>query len=146
MKKTEELIPLHEEDIHFNIIVHKSHNTYSNLSRTQEHIKFQHKENTTIFGDNIHPKAPFSWAQVTNINRPAHQETQQVPAPKVNRLQYRNKKRIIPLLGTSSLGKYLPQVTLMIMDGILWVREERPVSSTIFPYIIGLKVSLILMT
>ena len=92
MKKTEELIPLHEEDIHFNIIVHKSHNTYSNLSRTQEHIKFQHKENTTIFGDDIHPKAPFLWAQVTNINRPAHQETQQVPAPKVNLLQYRSKK------------------------------------------------------
>ena len=83
---------LHEEDIHFNIIVHKSHNTYSNLNRIQDHIKLQHKENTTIFGDNIHPKAPFSWAQVTNINRPAHQETQHVPAPKVNRLQYRNKK------------------------------------------------------
>ena len=56
-KKAKELILLHEDDIHFNIIVHKTHNVYYNASQIRKHSNVQHNDNTTLFGDIISPQA-----------------------------------------------------------------------------------------
>ena len=65
-EREEELVLLHEDDIHYNIIVHKSHNASKNMYH-EEHNKKHHGEETTLFGDVIQQK---SWAQVTNAFRP----------------------------------------------------------------------------
>ena len=56
-KNPEDLILLHEDDIHYNLIVHKSHNTVNN----------SHKGTETIFGEFLFktPQSPNTWAEVT---------------------------------------------------------------------------------
>ena len=49
-EKEEELILLHEDDIHYNMIVHKSHNASKNKYEGG-HIQKQHREETTLSGD-----------------------------------------------------------------------------------------------
>ena len=50
-EKAEELILLHEDDIHYNIIVHKSHNAFK-TKNVENSIEKKHKdENLTLFGD-----------------------------------------------------------------------------------------------
>ena len=65
-EREEELILLHEDDIHYNMIVHKSHNASKNKYE-EEHKKKYHGEETTLFGDVMHQK---SWAQITKAFRP----------------------------------------------------------------------------
>ena len=65
-EKPEELILLHEDDVHYNIIVHKSVNNF------KEHIKEDHREMTTIFGETNGKMTSKSWAQVTKVCRPGY--------------------------------------------------------------------------
>ena len=78
-EKAEELILLHEGDVHYNIIVHKSHNAYKSVNSLKEHIEEDHSVKRTIFGDSNDPQALKSWAQVTKVSRPgfrvAHNES-----------------------------------------------------------------------
>ena len=68
-EKEEELILLHEDDIHYNIIVHKSHNVFkTNLDK-----ELMTNKQTTIFGDILQPTELSnnkSWAKVTKAYRP----------------------------------------------------------------------------
>ena len=73
-EKEEELILIHEDDIHYNLIVHKSHNAFKESSNI-EHMKKKHSNNTsTIFGDSLQLNGiqeTRSWAQVTEAYRPS---------------------------------------------------------------------------
>ena len=50
-EKAEELILLHEDEVHFNIIVHKSHNAFKRTNSFEKHDKSVQEKNLTIFGD-----------------------------------------------------------------------------------------------
>ena len=63
---------LHEDDVHYNIIVHKSHNVYKSVNNFKEHIKEDHREMTTIFGETNGKITSKSWAQVTKVCRPGY--------------------------------------------------------------------------
>ena len=73
-EKAEELILLHEDEVHFNIIVHKSHNAFKRTNSFEKHAKSVHETNLTIFGDSNSPQALHSWAEVIKVHRPGHQD------------------------------------------------------------------------
>ena len=75
-EKAEELILLHEDDIHYNIIVHKDHNAYKTVTVEEKHIENDHGENMSIFGDKIHTVEKKTWAEVTKVHRPGYQSSQ----------------------------------------------------------------------
>ena len=65
-EKAEELTLLHEDDIHYNIIVPKGHNVY----QTKDVKNNNKNKNTTIFGDEIKSTGKPSWAKITEAFRP----------------------------------------------------------------------------
>ena len=71
-ERPEEMILLHEDDIHYNIILHKSHNTFKSKTDMAKHMVGEQKEEITIFGDKIQSQNHISWAEITKINRPAN--------------------------------------------------------------------------
>ena len=71
-ERAEELILLHEDEIHYNIILHKSHNTFKSKTKHDKHTTAAHEEGRTLFGDLQQPKVSSSWAKVTSINRPVN--------------------------------------------------------------------------
>ena len=60
----EELILIHKDDIHYNLIVHKSHNTFKTNDSKKDHISKHDEPKETIFGDLVFT-SPLTWAQVT---------------------------------------------------------------------------------
>ena len=60
--------------MHFNIIVHKSHNAFKKTNNFKKHTESEHEENVTLFGDFNSSPALHSWAEVTKVHRPGHQD------------------------------------------------------------------------
>ena len=71
-EKAEELILLHQDDVHFNIIVHKSHNAFKRVISVKEHGEIVHEDSLTIFGEINSPPALHTWAEVSKVHRPGH--------------------------------------------------------------------------
>ena len=67
-EKAEHLVLIHEDDIHYNLIVNKCHNIFKNTIKQSEHIPKNHNtDNVTIFGEVIQPKDLQTWAQKTGV-------------------------------------------------------------------------------
>ena len=66
----EEMILLHEDDIHYNIIVHKSHNGVRRENGINEHESKHREDSESIFGERLYepPKISKSWAQATKLH------------------------------------------------------------------------------
>ena len=73
-EKAEELILLHEDEVQFTIIVHKSHNAFKKTNNFKTHTKSEHEGNVTLFDDINSSPALHSWAEVTKVHRPGHQD------------------------------------------------------------------------
>ena len=74
-EKAAKLTLLHDDDVHYNMIVHKSHNAFTIRDNIEEHHKNTHSE-TTIFGDVLQSQnspGTKSWAQITEKIRPESQ-------------------------------------------------------------------------
>ena len=72
-EQPEELILLHEEYIHYNLIVHRSHNAFKNTVLKKPMEKDHKEQNQTIFGDVLNSQVinnSKSWAQITEAFRP----------------------------------------------------------------------------
>ena len=64
----EELILLHEDNIPYNIIVHKTHNAFRREGVMKKQNKYKKEKVETLFGDFVFtkPKGQPSWADITN--------------------------------------------------------------------------------
>ena len=71
-EKAEELILLHEDETHYNIILHKSHTTFKSKNIFSEHKTEEHDKGKTLFGDYLQHQESSSWADVTSKNRPCN--------------------------------------------------------------------------
>ena len=69
-EKDEELILLHEDEVHFNIIVQKSHNAFKKVNCVKKSVISVHSE--TIFGDTNSSPQKRSWADITKVHRPVY--------------------------------------------------------------------------
>ena len=67
-EKEETVFLLHNDDIHYNMIVHRSHNAFNKENSFKEHIEKPHDSQKNIFGDTMKPQVPQTWAQVTSAN------------------------------------------------------------------------------
>ena len=70
INKAEELILLHDDDIYYNIIVHKTHNAFRRENIIREHKVIQDDKVETLFRDFTFtkPKDQPSWANVTQAS------------------------------------------------------------------------------
>ena len=66
----EEMILLHEDNIHYNIIVHKSHNGVRRENGINEHEPKHREDSESIFGERLYepPKISKSWAQAAKAS------------------------------------------------------------------------------
>ena len=67
-EKEETLFLLHNDDIHYNMIVHRRNNAFNKEISIKEHMEKPHDNQKTIFGDIMKPQVPKIWAQVTSAN------------------------------------------------------------------------------
>ena len=77
-EKAETLVLLHNDDIHYNMIVHRSHNAFHKDINPKEHIEKDHNKCQTIFGDSIGHESPTklrTWANITSYHRPGYIQT-----------------------------------------------------------------------
>ena len=63
-EKAENLLLIHEDDIHYNMIVNKCSNIFMKASQQKGHVQENHhKDNVTIFGDKLPSADAQTWAQ-----------------------------------------------------------------------------------
>ena len=70
-EKAEELILLHEDETHYNIILHKSHTIFKSKNTFNKHKTEEDNRGRTLFGDFLQQDSS-SWAEVTSKNRPVN--------------------------------------------------------------------------
>ena len=94
-EKAEELIILHKDEIHYNIILHKSHNTCHGKNKMMKHKTDDHVEERTLFGDLLQPKMSSSWANITSINRPVNKSNPYTGLQDLNEIKPQTQDRKI---------------------------------------------------